>query len=364
MMKNVLRLVSVLIALAMLAAACGDDDELAEGEWPDKIVFGFVPSQDQAELLDDIQPFVAVLEEALDIEVEGIVTSDYTGLVTAMGNGNADLGAFGVFGYTLGTDQFPGQMEPLLQSIRFGLATYHGQWFTTDASICNEPPVEGTSLENQGGDVVQVNAVDAGALQVGIQFTDDGKALGAVTDEDDAVGADVPISAGYSCMADLSNIVGKTVAFPGETSTSGYLFPSLQMISAGIDPEADIDSLFFGGDHASAVTAVYNGDADIGVSFDDARGQIQGDHTDVGEKLIVFSITDEVPNDVVAVRSNLPDDLKDAIYDAVVAYLETDEGEAVFKEIYNWTDVRRAVESEFDIVRDASAELGITEPPG
>ena len=36
-----------------------------------------------------------VLTEALGIEVEGIVTTDYTGLVTAMGTGKADLGAFG-----------------------------------------------------------------------------------------------------------------------------------------------------------------------------------------------------------------------------------------------------------------------------
>lgn len=391
------RIFAILFAFSLLAAACGDDDsttaapaeepaaepaaepaeepaaepaeepaeepmdEGMEG-WPEKLVFGFVPSQEQGELLDDVQPFVDVLSDALGIEVEGIVTTDYTGLVTAMGTGNADLGAFGVFGYTLGTDQFPGQMEALLQSIRFGSATYHGQWYTTDASICDEPPVEATALENQNGEIVQVTALDAVALQVGVFFGDDGKALGEVTDEEDAVGADVPISAGYSCTADLSNIVGKTVAFPGETSTSGYLFPALQMIGAGLDPEADVDGLFFGGDHTSAITAVYNGDADIGLSFDDARRNIRGEHPDVGEKLIVFSITDEVPNDVVAVRSELPDTLKDAIYDAVVAFLETDDGVAIFDEIYGWTDVQRATESDFDVVRDAAVALDITEP--
>ena len=45
------------------------------------------------------------------------------------------------------------------------------------------------------------------------------------------------------------------------------------------------------------------------------------------------SITDEIPNDVVAVNSDLPDDLKDAIYTAIEAYLDTEEGEAVFDEI-------------------------------
>jgi len=87
--------------------------------WPDKITFGFVPSQEQDTLQDDIQPFIDVLEAAIGIEVDGIVTTDYTGLVTAMGTGQADLGAFGPFGYTLAQDNF-GNLEPLIQSVRFG----------------------------------------------------------------------------------------------------------------------------------------------------------------------------------------------------------------------------------------------------
>lgn len=399
------RIFAIMLAFSLFAAACGDDDPTATEEpaaapddtadaaadepaddaaaddamaddaaaddamaddamagWPDKLIFGFVPSQEQDQLLDDIQPFMAVLEEALGIPVEGTVTTDYTGLVTAMGNETADLGAFGPFGYTLGADTF-GNIEALIQSIRFGAATYHGQWFTNDASICNEPPVEGTALINDGGEIVQVPALDAVALQVGVYFGADGKAIGEMTDAEDAVGADVPISSGYSCIADLSAVAGKTVAFTSETSTSGYLFPALDLTNLGIDPASGVTPIFTGG-HDAAVISVYNGDADVGLSFDDARRTIRGENPDVGEKVIVFSITGEIPNDVVAVRSDLPDDLKDAIYDAVAAFLDTDEGEAIFDEIYGWTDIRRAVESDFDVVRQAATTLGITEPPG
>ncbi len=80
----------------------------------------------------------------------------------------------------------------------------------------------------------------------------------------------------------------------------------------------------------------------------------------MGDKVIVFNITGEIPNDIVAVRTEIPDDLKAAID----AYLETDEGEAMFDEIYDWTSVRRTTDSEFDIVRAAANALGITEPPG
>ena len=153
------------------------------------------------------------------------------------------------------------------------------------------------------------------------------------------------------------------MAFTSESSTSGYLFPALQLTNLGIDPAADITPVFTGG-HDAAVTAVYNGDADVGLSFDDARRTIRGEQTDVGEKVIVFNITAEIPNDVVAVRSALPDSLKEAIYAAVEDFLATEEGEAIFDEIYGWTDIRPAVEADFDVVREAATSLGITEPVG
>ncbi len=333
-----------------------DDGSAVPDDWPEKIVFGFVPSQEQESLQDNIQPFIDVLQDGLGIEVEGVVTTDYTGLVTAMGSDQADLGAFGPFGYVLGKDNF-GNIEPLIQSIRFGSATYHGQWFTNDTSICTDPPEPATALENSAGGIVQVPALEAVALQVGVAFGDDGPEMTDTTDDG------TPVSPGSSCIGDLSDVAGKRVAYVSESSTSGYLFPALELLNMGIDPQTDVTPIF-AGSHDAAVTAVLNGDADVGLSFDDARRNIREEEPDVGEKVVVFSITGEIPNDVVAVRSELPETLKAAIYDVVEAYLATPEGEEIFDEIYSWTDIRPGTESDFDIVRQAAAELGISEPPG
>ena len=350
-------LLAALLALVLIASGCSSDGEATAGDgtWPSKITFGFVPSSEQESLQDDIQPFMDVLSSALGIEVEGIVTTDYTGLVTAMGTGKADLGAFGPFGYTLAQQQF-GNMEVLIQAVRYGAATYHGQWMTNDPSLCETAPESATALENTDKGIVQVGALDAVALQVGVYFGDSGKALGESVDAGD-------VSPGTSCTADLSKIRGKRVAFTSESSTSGYLFPALQLIEAGIDPVKDIIPIFTGG-HDAAVVAVYNGDADVGVSYDDARRSLRKEKTDVGEKVIVFNITSEVPNDVVAASTLLPASLRTAIYDAIDAYLDTEEGEAVFDETYGWTSIRRAAESDFDVVRKAAEALGITEPVG
>ena len=349
-----MRLIGAVLALSVVAAACsGSDKERVNASWPGKITFGFVPSAEQEKLQDNVDPIMEVLEDALGIEVEGVVTTDYTGLVTAMGTGQADLGAFGPFGYVLAQQQF-GNMEVLIQAIRYGAATYHGQWMTNDPSICDSPPQSGTALENGDDGITQVGALDAVALQVGVYFGDSGKALGETVD----AGA---VSPGMSCTADLSKVVGKRVAFTSESSTSGYIYPALQLIRAGIDPETDIVPIF-SGSHDASVAAVYNGDADIGISYDDARRSMRKTNPDVGDKVIVFNITGEIPNDVVAASSLLPDSLQNAVYNAISAYLMTDEGEAAFDEMYGWTDIRRAVESDFDIVREAAAILGITEP--
>ena len=373
---------ALIAALALVVAACGDGDSAdttaapatteasaagttteapaattttidPKADWPESIVFGFVPSQEQEQLSDDIQPFVDVLTEALGIEVVGVVTTDYTGLVTAMGTGQADFGAFGPMGYVLAEQQFD-NLEVLIQSIRRGAASYHGQWFTNDASLCDGDAAPGAFENEPIGDpnaTPVLNApTDVIAQQTGYDYP-----------EGEPVRTE-GVSEGYACEGvEFTDLIGKTIAWGTETSTSGYIYPSLQLINAGLDIDTDITGFFSGG-HDASVLAVYNGDADVGVSFDDARGIIEETNADVGEKVIVFNLTDEIPNDVVAVRGELPDSLKAAVYVAIETYLATDEGKAVFDEIYEWTDIQPANDADYDVVRDAAVKLGITEP--
>jgi phosphonate transport system substrate-binding protein len=79
----------------------------------------------------------------------------------------------------------------------------------------------------------------------------------------------------------------------------------------------------------------------------------------VGEKVVAIGITEEIPNDVVAVRSDLPEDMKAKIYTILKEYISTDEGYAVMDEIYGWTDIVEADNSEFDVVKQAAEEFGL-----
>ena len=366
----------LLLCLALVVAACGgsaeetveetvaEESETETLDTPattaaptlDKITFGFVPSAEQAELLDNIQPLMKVLSDGLGIEVEGFVTSDYSGLLVAMGSGQADIGAFNTLGYVNALNAFPKRLEAVAKVVRYGSGSYHVTFWTTDTSVCKEAPVIG-AFENIDGVQTLVTGTatsppDVAALQVGWKFV---PGTGLVPEELDT---GETVSPGYACEADLSVMVGEEVLFVEEGSTSGYLYPSLQLKNLGIDYQNDITQVF-AGSHDGVIAGLYNGDAKFGVSYDDARRTLRKTNNDVGEKVIAIGITAEIPNDVVAVRSDLPEDVKAKIYDILSEYIQTDEGLAVMDEIYGWTDIVPAVNSEFDVVKQAAEEFGL-----
>jgi phosphonate transport system substrate-binding protein len=367
-------LISLLIALMLVLTACastGSDDTTTttaaaaasgsdattttvvdpKADWPDEILFGFIPSEQQETLADTVQPYMDYLSTQLGITVTGVITADYNGLVVAMGAGNADLGAFGPLGYVQAKEQYP-TVEVLIQSIRFDSDLYHGQWFTNDPTICEEEPFVG-AWENVEGVPTILDPTEVPALQVGWAYNDDG--LGQETLEDGTV-----VAQGLVCTASLDAVKGKKVAFTSATSTSGGMLPQLQLVAVGIDIETDIEYSYLTS-HDATVSAVYAGDFDIGLSYDDARRTLRKDSTDVGEKVIVFNITENIPNDVVAVRGELPDNLKAAVFAATKIYLGTEEGELIFDEIYGWTDIRVARDEDFDIIREAAVAAGVLE---
>jgi len=374
-------LLALLLAFALVAAACGSSDDTTTttaavatqettttaapaeettttedpmADWPDIVTFGFIPSEQQETLAETVVPYMDYLSEEIGVTFEGVITADYNGLVVAMGADQLDLGAFGPFGWVQADAQYD-QLALLAQSIRFGSKTYHGQWMTNDPSICEEGTLlAGSALENQGGEIVQVDYFDAVALQVGVAFGDDGK-------EPEVLDDGTPVDPGTSCRAGLDKVDGRSVSFTSATSTSGGVFPQLQLFNVGIDIEEDIEYSYLIS-HTDSAAAVYNGDFDIGLSFDDARRGLREDNPDVGSKVIVFNITEEIPNDVVSYNTTLiPEDLALAIFDATKAFLETEEGVLVFDEIYGWTDIQEATGSDFDVVREAAAKLGVTE---
>ena len=338
-----LRITAVLIAMMMFAVACtgggegspsadasGDPAEStaasmpaesAAAEAPEELVIGFVPSREADALVETIQPVADYLSEALGIPVSGVVTTDYTGLVTAMESDRAHIGAFGPFSLLQARDR--AGAEIILQSERFGSATYHTQFMTNNPDkYCDDEPVE----------------VEDGWLN-----------CNGTADADSGPVAEEKI-------ATIEE--GTTVSFVEQASASGYIFPATILLNNDIDPETGITPLFAGG-HDSSVIAVCEGDAEVGVAFDDARTAAETE-CDVANEVVVFAYGPEIPNDGWAVAGDLPQELKDQIKQALLDYSASEEGAQVLNDIYEIDALVEADLDAFTIVEEAAEQLGIT----
>ena len=303
----------------------------SEAAMPDSLVIGFVPSNEADALVENIQPLADYLSEQLGIPVTGIVSNDYTGLVTAMETGQAQIGALPPYGLIQAVDR--AGAEVILQSERFGSGTYHTQFFTNnpDKYCTISAPVENTRSVG-GEDVTFMNCNG--------------------TDRANSDTPEGPI--GTDALSNLTN--GTTVSFVEETSSSGYIFPATVLINAGFDIETDIVPLF-AGSHDASVIAVCEGQAEIGVSFDDAR-TIAATDCDMQANDVVFAYGPEIPNDGIAVTGDLPDSLKAQIKQALLDYAATEDGQAVLDSIYQITAFTDPNLDALQIVRDAVDKLG------
>ncbi|GAA3073550.1 phosphate/phosphite/phosphonate ABC transporter substrate-binding protein [Actinocorallia glomerata] len=308
-----------------LAGCVADSDDGGDGGDGDALVLGLVPSQDMDQLVEDADALAELLAEELDRDVEPYITDNYAGLVTAMQTGQADIGMFGPIALVQAIDQ--ADAEAVLQSVRYGSDTYVTQWFTNDPdTYCLDEPVMAET--GQGYEMLFCNGTD--------------------TAESGPVGEEA-----------LELIEeGETISFVDEGSASGYYYPATQLeVLNGFDPLSDIDAQFAGG-HPNSVLNVYNGEISIGVSFDDARESVVEEQEDVGDEVVVFAWSEDIPNDGIALAADLSDEEKQQITDGFLALTESEEGQEVLFDVYEIDDLVEANIDALDAARDVAANFG------
>lgn len=348
------KLIAACAALGLVVAACGSDDDSSDSaadtteatdsteasdtteasdgsgdaadvpeDWPDEIVFTLTPSQETGGLIETAEPLAELLSAELGVDVTPLVPTDYSGVIVALESGQAQVaGGLGPRQMVQAEEQ--ADAELILQAERFGSLLYVTQWFTNDPdTYCDDEPVA-----DEDGYLFCNGVLDASGPEAG------------------PIGADK-----------LALLEGQTVSFVDQGSTSGYAIPALQLSEAGIDPIDGIDGLFAGG-HDGSVQAVYDGDAVVGVSYNDARGDIVETSPDVGEKVVVFGWSGPIPNDGFAVANDLPDSLVEAITAAFVSISGTEEGAALLSELYNIDALVPVTSSDYDVIRDLETQLG------
>jgi phosphonate transport system substrate-binding protein len=330
MRRNVILAPVAALAL-VVASACGSDSgDGGSGEWPDRLVFTLTPSAEAGQLIEDAAPLAEMLAERLNahpsapeggITIEPLVPTDYAGVIVALESGQAHV-AGGLGPAQMVQAEAQAGADLILQSERNGAAFYVTQWFTNDPdTFCDDEPVDVDGY-------LFCNGVDQ-----------------ATGPTDGPIGVDA-----------LSRVAGQRIAFVDQGSASGHLVPSVQLFDIGVHPLNDVEPSFAGG-HDNAVLAVYRGDATVGVSFNDAREAVADQAPDVGQKVVVFAWSFPIPNDGFAVAGDLPDDLKEAIVDALIEISNDPQGQELLRSLYRIDRLVPVESGAFDQIRSLVTDL-------
>lgn len=199
----------------------------------------------------------------------------------------------------------------------------------------------------------------------------------------------------------FNDLAGKSWAYPDAGSTSGYIFPLVELTQAGIEAGERVEA----GSHNNVVTAVYNGEAEFGTTFFsppvgefapwsigdspepfdltveesyigedgnlyvgnlrilDARANIRETAPDVIEQVKVLRLSAPIPNDTLSFGPDFPEDLRTQIVDALIAFSKTEGWASSIgsEDFYGWSSIAPVEDSLYDIVRGQFQVLGLTE---
>ena len=285
---------------------------------PTKLVLALVPSGDAKKLVQSVKPLTEALTTSLGIPVSGVVTQDYQAAVEAIGANQADIGFLPSLQMSQACDKY--SAVPELQTLRNGADSYAAQFFTNKPDkYCGDKPVDVKGL-------LYCNNTQSGNGPAGLD--------------------------------ELPKIKGATFSFLQAASPAGYIFPAAALKKAGVDPATGVSPITVTANDAS-VLAVYKGDAEVGASYWDARTVVQPDAPDVGQKVVVFALTEMIPNDGVSLNGTLTKSWQDKITKALLDYASTPDGVKTLEAIYQISGLTKANPAALQKTADVAATLGL-----
>jgi phosphonate transport system substrate-binding protein len=182
--------VGMTLALAATAmVGCGSDTKQGADNKdalvskPDKLVVGFIPSQNAETLSAKAKPMGDLLSKELGIPVDVQVTTNYTGLIEGMAAKKIDVGFLSPVDYVFAHDKKKAA-SIMLQTVRNGSPTYRSEFVKL---------------------------------------------------------------ASNKDIKTVKDVKGKKVAFISSTSAAGYTYPVAMLKNEGIDVEKDVKGTMAGG---------------------------------------------------------------------------------------------------------------------
>ncbi|MGG3890814.1 phosphate/phosphite/phosphonate ABC transporter substrate-binding protein [Metabacillus fastidiosus] len=293
MKRHSLWFVLLVISVLIVLAGCSTNTGAKTNKNSEvTIQLGLSPQEDSVEILRQYKAFKEYMEGRTGYNFELFVGADYTAVVEAINSGNLDVAWFGPSEYLLAKEITEADIEAFAQATQEEGASPYQSWVIVNSK---------------------------------------------------------------SKIQTVEDLKGKTFAFTDPASTSGYIFGNYKLIQEGFDPKKDFGKIAYSGSHDASALSVANGTID-GATV--SSRLLEGFYESglVKEKDIrVVTKSMEIPNDLMAYRSNLPEDVKQKLRDAIndsegIKKALAGTGYGAFKEVND---------SDYDIVREAFKLAGV-----
>jgi len=157
----------------------------------------------------------------------------------------------------------------------------------------------------------------------------------------------------------IEDLAGKTFCRADALSTSGWIIPSITLKAAGVDPDTDLAGIVDAGSHDASVSGVYNGDCDAGSSYVDARTRVEETYPDVMDKVVVISVSADIPNDGVQYSPVVPREIRDQLNAVLMAMPETEAGAEALEAAYQWNELVLKDDTFYDPFRQVLDAAGV-----
>lgn len=286
--------------------AANDTEEADDrADWPEKFVFGILPTEDQAQLAKRFDGMNTYLEQALGVEVELFYGTSYTALIEAMANGHLHASSFGPFSYLVANERANGEAFAIPVSEEGGTLDdifYYAQMIT---------------LEETGID-------------------------------------------------SLADVEGRSLAYADPASTSGHLFPKAMLINElglTMDNVDEFPSqVVFSGSHEASLYSVLNGDVDTAgvcsTCIERVFDRVE-DHPNFGQ-LKIFHESEPIPGGPYVIQGDLPQSFKDAVAEAFFAMINDELGKEFLIDNEYYGGFIPITHEEYQVVEDTADALNMS----
>jgi phosphonate transport system substrate-binding protein len=135
-----------------------------------------------------------------------------------------------------------------------------------------------------------------------------------------------------SGIENARDMQGKTFAFVDKATTAGYLLPLAYFKAQGIeDPGTYFKQTYFAGTHENAIRDVLNKQADIGAAKNTVYQHLLNIESRVRNELVVIERSPDVPENGLAIRSDLASSVMFKIKNALTGMHKDPEGMMVLQ---------------------------------